>query len=626
MKRLKIALLTLLLPILAFADRTLTIEFKDGNGSYIALPTALTAIKGKYENWTFRAYSEEVVLKSGSWTVTGNPNWLQKTGSNIISLRGTVPTAATGFTLTLKFILQGGETEITQEISVTIVEPEIQYRYNSGGSDWSNEISISAIKGKFESYEFITSSLLPGNWEVVSGPDWLRNSIYNGGVQDAIYTYGQVPEDAPETVTLELKVTNEAGSVTKTYNIAVHTPAIPTITTNTLEAGEVGKYYRAPLITSSIYAQWSLADGSLPPGLELSSNGFIYGYPTTEGTSNFTVKSKNISGEQTEALSITIGSETTKPIFEYLPYCTVFVEEEGEEIEIQRCYVQEGTPYIGFTLDRVPTNVSIKSGNLPPGIEIKRDLSDDYYVHYLFSGSLTYKTGGEAANTYTFTVEVENSAGSSEQEFTFVVTQAEKAPKIGNIYIYEGEVDEEYSGEIWLEDDEVGAIWTVSGLPPGLTWRPEWYGISIRGIPTQVGKYNVTVKATNSRSIVPDTKSATITICKNGVCTASTPPATIDPPISSCPTGAVCGIGVSPPPATTPVISQLDVSKLSVRATSSAIVLEKLPSNAKVEVYNLQGKRIYSANSANSQTLQIQVPKGMYVVKAANQTLRAVVK
>jgi len=49
--------------------------------------------------------------------------------------------------------------------------------------------------------------------------------------------------------------------------------------------------------------------------------------------------------------------------------------------------------------------------------------------------------------------------------------------------------------------------------------------------------------------------------------------------------------------------------------------------NAKVEAYNLQGKRIYSGNSGNLQSLDIQVQaKGMYVVKVGSQAIRAAVR
>jgi len=72
--------------------------------------------------------------------------------------------------------------------------------------------------------------------------------------------------------------------------------------------------------------------------------------------------------------------------------------------------------------------------------------------------------------------------------------------------------------------------------------------------------------------------------------------------------------------------SQTTISNISVRATNNAIVLENLPNNAKVEVYNLQGKRIYSAYPENPKILKIEVQTGMYIVKVGNQTLRAVIK
>jgi hypothetical protein len=61
--------------------------------------------------------------------------------------------------------------------------------------------------------------------------------------------------------------------------------------------------------------------------------------------------------------------------------------------------------------------------------------------------------------------------------------------------------------------------------------------------------------------------------------------------------------------------------KLIVRATPNAIVLENLPQNAKVEVYNLLGERIYSAYPGNPQILRILVQtKGIYLVRINNQS------
>ena len=69
------------------------------------------------------------------------------------------------------------------------------------------------------------------------------------------------------------------------------------------------------------------------------------------------------------------------------------------------------------------------------------------------------------------------------------------------------------------------------------------------------------------------------------------------------------------------------IAQIGVQTTTNAILLSNLPSKAKVEVYNLQGKRIYSAHPENPQILTIKVQtKGIYVVKVANQTLRIAVK
>jgi arabinogalactan endo-1,4-beta-galactosidase len=54
----------------------------------------------------------------------------------------------------------------------------------------------------------------------------------------------------------------------------------------------------------------------------------------------------------------------------------------------------------------------------------------------------------------------------------------------------------------------------------------------------------------------------------------------------------------------------------SLMLADKTIILKNLPSNAKIEVYNLQGKQIYSTHSENSQILKIPVQtKGVYIIK-----------
>jgi len=80
----------------------------------------------------------------------------------------------------------------------------------------------------------------------------------------------------------------------------------------------------------------------------------------------------------------------------------------------------------------------------------------------------------------------------------------------------------------------------------------------------------------------------------------------------------------------TPILSHREnplIGRIGVQTTSNAILLENLPSNAKVEVYNLQGKCIYSSHPENPKILRIGVQtKGMYIIKIGTQTIRAVVR
>jgi len=64
-----------------------------------------------------------------------------------------------------------------------------------------------------------------------------------------------------------------------------------------------------------------------------------------------------------------------------------------------------------------------------------------------------------------------------------------------------------------------------------------------------------------------------------------------------------------------------------VQAVGNAILLQNLPTNAKVEVYNLQGKRIYSSIPENPRILKILVQtKGIYIVKTGTQTTKVAVR
>jgi len=81
------------------------------------------------------------------------------------------------------------------------------------------------------------------------------------------------------------------------------------------------------------------------------------------------------------------------------------------------------------------------------------------------------------------------------------------------------------------------------------------------------------------------------------------------------------------PQVTTPIIPIKASPKIAIQTTPNSILLSNLQKNTKVDIYNLQGKRLYSTNSENSKILRIPVQtKGMYIIKAGTQTVRVAVR
>jgi hypothetical protein len=75
------------------------------------------------------------------------------------------------------------------------------------------------------------------------------------------------------------------------------------------------------------------------------------------------------------------------------------------------------------------------------------------------------------------------------------------------------------------------------------------------------------------------------------------------------------------------LLPQIANSQISIKAATNAIALENLPRNAKVDVYNLQGKLVSSKtfNQVNQGQIAIQ-SKGIYLVRIGKQAFRIAVK
>jgi adhesin/invasin len=113
------------------------------------------------------------------------------------------------------------------------------------------------------------------------------------------------------------------GSVTFDETVLAVAPPL-TVSTTDLPNGTVGEKYQAALQATggadTDYV-WSLADGALPPGLELSADGVISGTPTDDGAFDFTV---SVNDPATADLTITIEpvAATSAPTSSSVPTST----------------------------------------------------------------------------------------------------------------------------------------------------------------------------------------------------------------------------------------------------------------------------------------------------------------
>jgi hypothetical protein len=122
------------------------------------------------------------------------------------------------------------------------------------------------------------------------------------------------------TSSFTIRVADAGGQVdTQALSIRIDLFSPPNITTTTLPGGTVGLAYNQTLQATGgiLTLTWSLASGSLPEGLTLSSAGVISGTPTNTGPANFTVRvtdafnqadTQDLSIAISEALAITTNS------------------------------------------------------------------------------------------------------------------------------------------------------------------------------------------------------------------------------------------------------------------------------------------------------------------------------
>ena len=260
----------------------------------------------------------------------------------------------------------------------------------------------------------------------------------------------------------------------------------PIITTTSLPYGFTNAPYSqqvAVLGGTGVGVTWTVSEGSLPEGLSLSPvgtpNALISGTPTGAGLFTFWVIVTDSAGFfATQLLSIQVNQ-----VFEPLGITTTALPNGVRNAPYsQQVTASGGTGGFTWTID---------SGELPPGLS----LSPAGTPSALISGTPT------ALGTFGFTVKVTDSDGSIyARPLSIQVIQI--APIITTTSLPYGFTNAPYSQQVAvLGGTGVGVTWTVSegALPEGLLLLPVGTpNALIFGVPTTLGTFNFTIKATDS--------------------------------------------------------------------------------------------------------------------------------
>jgi len=260
----------------------------------------------------------------------------------------------------------------------------------------------------------------------------------------------------------------DASSRTATRGLTLSVSASVTITTTTLPGGTVGTSYSQQLSAAggATPYSWTLASGSLPAGLGLSTSGVISGTPTAAGSASFTVRVTDAASRSaTQALTLTVSSSLT------IGTTTVAGGVVGAAYSQQLVASGGTTPY----------SWAISSGTPPPGLSLSST--------GLLSGTPT------AVGSTTFTVRVTDAASRTDtQALTLTVTSS---LQITTTTLPPGTTGTNYNQQLVASGGVTPYTWSLASgaLPDGISLSP---GGMLSGIPTTPVNASFTVRAADA--------------------------------------------------------------------------------------------------------------------------------
>lgn len=257
------------------------------------------------------------------------------------------------------------------------------------------------------------------------------------------------------------------------------------ITATTLPGAKIGVPYKAPVTaTGGGTLEWSVTEGTLPPGLSLNRiDGTISGTPSTVGSFPFTVKVKDDKRKATQSYTLAVAAPLSVQPSVNLPVAEVGVPLNSA---------------IGSTGGIGPLRWSIASGSLPGGLSLDGEKG-------------VIKGTPASAGAFSLSVSVTDSDGQA-TAVNVKLTIARRLA-IATARVASATVGRGYSVRLVARGGVAPVSWKLAGgtLPRGLSLDRATG--TLRGVPRAAGKYRITLKLTDKLGAVT-TRAFTLTVAR----------------------------------------------------------------------------------------------------------------
>jgi hypothetical protein len=318
------------------------------------------------------------------------PSWVTLTSAGVLG--GTAPAGTNGtFTFGVTATNAAGSDNETFTLTVN-APPHI------------STLSTQFIAGQAGTFQLAATGTTPITYTAGTGsnapPAWV--TLTSAGVLG-----GTAPAGTNGTFTFQVIATNVAGSDTETFNLSViAAPHISSTLSTTFIAGQAGSYQLSSTGTTPVTYTLGTGASAPPSWVTLTSGGLLGGTAPagTTGTFTFGVTATNAAGSDNETFSLTVNSV---PAFTSTSSTTFTIGQAGS-FQLSA----SGSPAPTFSLSGAPSWLSINASNQ-------------------LVGTPPAGTGASVS----FTVDAQNSAGTTPQSFTLNVTAVPHISTLSTTFI-----------------------------------------------------------------------------------------------------------------------------------------------------------------------------------------------